>query len=43
MDNEKLTGQPLGEKKISQPQKCTFWEEVPKNEKNIFFPYDYLL
>ena len=26
-----LTGQPLGKKKMSQPQKCTFWEEVPKN------------
>ena len=24
-----LTGQPLGKKKMSQPQKCTFWEEVP--------------
>ena len=26
-----LTGQPLGQKKMLQPQKCTFWQEVPKN------------
>ena len=26
-----LTGQPLGEKKMLQPQKYTFWEEVSKN------------
>ena len=41
-----LTGQQLGEKKMSQPQKCTFLEEVPKNLK-IYFPlttfYDFVL
>ena len=33
-----LTGQPLGQKKMSQPQKCTFREEVPKNLKKHIFP-----
>ena len=28
---------------MSQPQKCTFLEEVPKNLKTYFSPYDYLL
>ena len=40
-----LTGQPLGKKKMSQPQKCTFWEE---NLKKHTFPlmttfYDFAL
>ena len=35
--------QALGKKKMSQPQKFTFWEEVPKNQKTYFYPYDYLL
>ena len=26
-----LTGQPIAKKKMLQPQKYTFWEEVPKN------------
>ena len=26
---------PLGKKKMSQPQKCSFWEEVPKKQKHI--------
>ena len=34
-----LTEQPLGEKKMSQPQKCTFSEEVPKNKKKHNFPF----
>ena len=33
-----FTGQPLGEKKMSQPQKFIFWEEVPKNKKKQTFP-----
>ena len=32
---------------MSQPQKCTFWEEVPKNQKTYFSPmttfYDFAL
>ena len=32
-----LTGQALGKKKKSQSQKCTFWEEVPKNLKKLTF------
>ena len=38
-----LDNQPLGEKKLSQRQKSTFWEEVPKNLKIYFSPYDYRL
>ena len=38
-----LIGQPLGEEKMSHPQKCKFWEKVPKNLKTYFAPYDYLL
>ena len=38
-----LTGKPLGEKKMSQPRKRTFWEEVPKNLKIYFPPYHYFL
>ena len=28
-----LIGWPLYKKKMAQPQKCTFWKEVPKNKK----------
>ena len=36
-----MTRQPLGKKKMSQPQKFTFWKEVPKNSKTYFYPNDY--
>ena len=34
-----LIGQPLGKKKISQPQKRILWGEVPKNWKKDIFPF----